>query len=180
MGMKHLSWQLTLGLWSWSASLLLCWACALRRVLTKAQQQQCYTQRAPLVLAPAWPRSRPGRSEVATSRSVTEWSCRRTGVIITRGEYNTLSKSVYIAARGRSRKDNSSQVELTWRAFYFGKWFRPSVGFVGEFFAILLKFFWKKNILLHTNSLYFFFKRRKSSVEIAKTRHNILKLRKGT
>jgi hypothetical protein len=34
--------------------------------------------------------------------------------------------------------------------------------------------------LLHTNSLYFFFKRRKSSVEIAKTRHNILKLRKGT
>lgn len=62
-----------------------------------------------------------GRSEVATSRSVTEWSCRRTGVIITRGEYNTLSKSVYISARGRSRKDNSSQVELTWRAFYFGK-----------------------------------------------------------
>jgi hypothetical protein len=56
---------------------------------------------------------------VATARSVTEWSCRRTGVIITRGEYNTLSKSVYIDARGRSRKDNGPQVELTWRAFLF-------------------------------------------------------------
>ncbi len=57
--------------------------------------------------------------------------------------------------------ERTTVLRSNWRGglFYFGKWFRPSVGFVGEFFAILLKFFWKKNILLHTNSLYFFFKK---------------------
>jgi hypothetical protein len=67
---------------------------------------------------------------------------------------------VYIAARGRSRKDNGPQVELTWRAFfYFGKLLSPSVCFGGEYFANFALNVFGKRIFCCTQipSFFFFF-----------------------